>query len=98
MAVMAAPRHLSIVTYLQDAKIDGAIIVTTPQEVTWLTPRRREETLETAAAFGKQTWPWEMLGLTPLNCLLVQINDATLVYYCTRRVEILKEILQFPTI
>lgn len=23
--------HLSIVTYLQDAKIDGAIIVTTPQ-------------------------------------------------------------------
>jgi Mrp family chromosome partitioning ATPase len=27
---------LSIVTYLQDAKIDGAIIVTTPQEVAWL--------------------------------------------------------------
>lgn len=30
----AALRHLSIVTYLKDAKIDGAVIVTTPQEVT----------------------------------------------------------------
>lgn len=32
--------HLSIVTYLQDAKIDGAIIVTTPQEVSLMDVRK----------------------------------------------------------
>ncbi|CAJ1424638.1 unnamed protein product [Effrenium voratum] len=32
--------HLSIVTYLKDAKIDGAIIVTTPQEVSLMDVRK----------------------------------------------------------
>ena len=32
--------HLSIVTYLQDAKVDGAVIVTTPQEVSLMDVRK----------------------------------------------------------
>eukprot|EP00434_Breviolum_minutum_P016027 symbB.v1.2.014126.t1/scaffold1024.1/size143406/2 len=32
--------HLSIVTYLKDAKIDGAVIVTTPQEVSLMDVRK----------------------------------------------------------
>jgi hypothetical protein len=55
---------------------------------------------------SKQTWLWEMLHRRwALNCLsrrkLIppsQVNNETLVYYCTRLVEMLKEILQFPTI
>ena len=48
---------------------------------------------------SKQTWLWEMHHRRwALNCPPSQVNNETLVYYCTRLVEMLKEILQFPTI